>query len=115
MNISKKIKAKQIDLDSLRDSNFVQRLVFTATIKSANWVLDSSTGVYSQSITVNGILNTDRPYIYPTASNNSSTDIAIMEIWGNIFKVTTGINNLLVYSTQSSLPIDIPITIEVFR
>lgn len=87
---------------------------FNATIKTgANyWTRANDAEPAIQIITVSGISSSDTPIvdIVPNESNYDNL-IKQLEEYGNIYRITTGTNKIVVYSTEETT-IDIPIQIK---
>lgn len=79
---------------------------YTVTVNTS-WT-SNSTGYYTKTITVNGILATDTPIIdlIPTTSGYE----AEQEAWGNIFKISTSANAITLYAVKAT---ETPISIQL--
>lgn len=85
---------------------------YTGTFSSSGW---SSTAPYTQSITVDGILVTDNPFVDIDLSNVSDGS-AVTEAWNCVSRVTASANDTItVYCYEEKPTVDIPIILKVVR
>lgn len=88
---------------------------FKGILTSSGW---SSSVPYTQSITVNGLIASDEPFVDIDFSVVSSTEDAlyILEHWGCVNRMTVSENNTLTaYCYEEKPPCDIPIMLKVVR
>lgn len=89
------------------------RQSFTATILSgsANWI-EQSDGSYGQSITVSGLLPQGIPFVDVNLSGKTISEAEdIFSAMQYVYRAVTSDNELYVYSTSNSLPVDVPVKI----
>ena len=86
---------------------------FTATLPYASWT--GSSAPYTKSVTVTGILSTDKPDINLDLSSSAYSDVStIQSNWANIYRGVTSANTITFYA--SIVPtIDMPLQIKVVR
>lgn len=89
------------------------RQSFTATILSgsANWIKQSD-GSYGQSIAVSGLLPQGIPFVDVNLSGKTMSEAEnISSAMQYVYRAVTSDNELYVYSTSNSLPVDVPVKI----
>ena len=86
---------------------------YTATILNAEWI--GASAPYSQSIAVAGMLATDAPIVDIDISGAAdyTAELALLDAWADIYRITTQSNAITVYSISET--INIPITLKVVR
>lgn len=84
---------------------------YLATIPTTGW---NATTPFYVDVTIEGMLETDRPHITPVYTGVDETDNAIGEAWNKIKRATTTANVLRVYAEEVPTTA-IPIQIEVIR
>jgi DNA-binding protein len=84
---------------------------YLATIPTTGW---TASAPFYVDITIEGMLETDRPHITPVYTGTDETDNAISEAWNKIKRATTTANGLRAYAEEAPT-IEIPIQIEVVR
>ena len=85
---------------------------YTATI-SINWM--GSEAPYTQSVSVAGILATDKPHITPVYATALETALAQKEAWQMISKAETAANSIIFTCFEDKPATSIPVEIEVNR
>ena len=85
--------------------------VFTGTL-STNWA--GSAAPYSQTVTVNGILATDRPICDYVNSGTYATDQTREEGWLNVYRGVTAANQITFYAHDKPT-VEIPFVAQVTR
>lgn len=83
----------------------------TATL-GTNW---GGSAPYTQTVSVPGILETDRPHVTPVYSSTVSTALAQREAWGMVCDVDSGADKLTFTCFEEKPTVSIPIQIEVIR
>ena len=78
-----------------------------------NWVGDSAP--YTQTVSVTGLLATDRPHISPAYSSTVATALAQREAWGMVCDVDSSTDKLTFTCFEDKPEVAIPIQIEVIR
>ena len=87
---------------------------FTATIPATGWS-PVSTGLYSVTVTVSGVLATDEAGgVGPVQTGSEATDKAMRKAWNKVTRITTAANSITVYATEAP-SVSIPILLEVIR
>ena len=89
-----------------------KHLPFTATI-STNWT--GSSAPYKQTVSISGILATDRPHITPVYSADVSTALAQKEAWAMVGDADTSDGSITFTCFEDKPATAIPIQIEVNR
>lgn len=90
----------------------VVRDSYTITLPSTGW---TNSAPYSQTVTVNGILATDTPYIAPVYSSTSSTATAEKKAW-NFVSMAESFDNTVVFTCFNNKPAtNLNLKIEVVR
>ena len=84
----------------------------TATI-TAEWTGDAAP--YTQIVTVPGILETDKPHIFPVYSSELETALAQKEAWAMVSKGETAAGTITFTCFEDKPEVEIPIQIEVNR
>ena len=84
---------------------------YTATI-TTTWT--GAEAPYSQTISVQGILATDNPFVDVILDNTYSTAQAQQEDFAKIFKITTSANAITVYASEQTT-VALPIQLKVVR
>lgn len=88
-----------------------KRKTWTATI-ATTW---SGSGLYTQNVSVPGILASDMPHITPVYSSDNATALAQKEAWSCISKAVTAANFITFACFEDKPATAIPIQIEVIR
>lgn len=89
------------------------RLTFNATIPTSGWTL--SGGLYSVSVSVQGILASDQAGgIGPVQTGTEATDKAIRAGWNKVVRISAAADAITVYASAAPTTA-IPILLEVFR
>lgn len=86
---------------------------YTVTLSSSNWA--GSAAPYSQTITVNGVLATDTPYIAPVFSSANSTAALQQQAWNMVSKAESSDGAIIFTCFEKKPTTDIPLKIEVVR
>ena len=86
---------------------------FTAALQAAYWL--GSTAPYTQTVTVTGLLSTDRPIVDVALTGTAETDMPILEAWGLVSRITTAENSITAVCYEDKPEVDIPIQMEVIR
>lgn len=90
-----------------------QRFVTEASIYASRWV--GADAPYTQSVEVEGILETDIPHIYPVYSDNLDVALDQMEAWQKVAKGKAE-NGYITFTCYEDKPeAAVPIQIEVIR
>lgn len=85
---------------------------FTGAL-TANWI--GNAAPYTQTVAVDGILETDTPHISPAYSDTLETAVAQKEAWSMVSKAVTG-EGVITFTCFEDVPsVKIPIMIEVIR
>ena len=100
-------------------SNLEATVAAKATVKyfTGRLLADGWTGAsapFSQEITVNGILDTDKPKVDVVVSDTYATAETEIEAWGYVYRVVTSQNGVTVYATEKP-EVSLNIQIEVIR
>lgn len=85
--------------------------VYSGTL-STSWT--GSAAPYSQTVSVSGILSTDRPIIDYTNSGTYATDQSREEGWLNVYRAVTAANQITFYAHEKPT-VSIPFTAIVIR
>ena len=85
---------------------------FTGTLLADGWT--GTSAPFSQEITVNGILDTDKPKVDVVVSDTYATAETEIEAWGYVYRVVTSQNGVTVYATEKP-EVSLNIQIEVIR
>ena len=83
---------------------------YSATI-TTTW---TGSAPYSQTITVTGILASDKPVVDMVPTGTYATDIAMLTDWSNIYRIVTSADAITVYS-KAATTAAIPINLRVVR
>lgn len=86
---------------------------YTATI-GTNWTT-ASTGEYSQTISVSGILSTDNPIVDVVLDSEKELALSQLEAWGCVSKIETTNGSIAVTCFEDMPEIAIPIQLKVVR
>lgn len=86
-------------------------IYFEATI-GTSWT--GTVAPYSQTITVAGILSTDKPVMYDRVSDTAATAKDQLEAFGKLHKIKTSAGRITVTAFEKTT-VPIPITLEVKR
>jgi hypothetical protein len=92
-------------------SGHVNHAVLTATLDTT-W--SGTSAPYTKTVSVSGILSTDTPIIDVVMSGTYSTDTAIAEAWGYIYRAVTADGSITFYATEKPT-VSLPIQIRVVR
>ena len=98
-----------ITTEKLADSAVTK--YFTTNI-GTNW--QNRGASYFQPITVNGILESDKPFVDIMLSDEINTAKEQLDAWGTIYKIVSSENKITVYAAEPT-KIIIPIQMEVHR
>lgn len=85
---------------------------YTATLLSTGWTGEAAP--YSQTVTVTGMLATDRPIVDITQTGTETTDKPMREAWMTITRITTAAGSITAYA-DSKPGVDLPLQMEVLR
>ena len=85
---------------------------YTATLLSTGWTGEASP--YSQTVTVTGMLATDKPIVDIVQTGTETTDKPMREAWTNITRITTAAGSITAYA-DSKPGVNLPIQMEVLR
>ena len=91
----------------------VKPAYFSAALSATAW--SGSTAPYTQTVTVTGLLSTDRPIVDVALTGTAETDTAILEAWGLVSRITTAENSITAVCYEDKPEVDIPIQMEVIR
>ena len=104
----------------LQSEGFAKTVAYTATIPITGWTQMSggtsgnSYSYYRKELTVSGILASDNPIVDVVTSSVPSTAEEQLSSWGNIYKILTQANQLVLIASE--IPeVSIPIQIKVVR
>lgn len=86
---------------------------FSATLSATSWLGDAAP--YTQTVTITGLLSTDRPIVDVALTGTASTDTAILEAWGLVSRITTADGSITAVCYEDKPEVDIPIQMEVIR
>lgn len=98
-----------ITTEKLADSAVTK--YFTTNI-GTSW--QNSGDIYIQHVTVNGILESDKPFIDIMLSDNIDTAKEQIDAWGTIYKIVTSEDKITAYAIEPT-EVVIPIQMEVHR
>ena len=82
---------------------------------SNSWTEDTENGGYYQTVTVEGILETDKPHITPIYSGNLETRNTAKAEWSKISDVETGENTITFICFEETPTVALTLQIEVIR
>lgn len=85
---------------------------FTGTLLADGWT--GTTAPFSQAITVNGILSTDKPKADIVVSSTYATAETEIEAWGYVYRIVTRQNGVTAYATEKP-EVSLSIQMEVVR
>jgi len=85
---------------------------YTATIPNTSWT--GAVAPFTKTITVTGILSTDRPIVDIVASGTYATDVTMGENWGLVYRIVTSTNTITIYANEVPSA-SIPIVLKVVR
>lgn len=85
---------------------------FTGTLLADGWT--GTSAPFSQEITVNGILETDKPKVDVVVSSTYATAETEIEAWGYVYKIVTRQNGVTAYATEKP-EVSLSIQMEVAR
>lgn len=88
--------------------------LYTANI-STSWTVDDEYGGYYQNVTVNGILATDTPMIDIVLGTDVATNIAQIEAWACVTRVTTAANMIKLWANLKKPESSFEIQLKVVR
>ncbi len=91
----------------------VEKVAFPVKTLGINW--DGDSAPYTQTITVDGILEEDNPHVTPIYSDVLEIAIAQKESWGMICRAITGTNFITFICFEEKPESEIPIQLEVYR
>ena len=96
-------------------SNGYKDLATTITYNATIGTTWSGSGPYTQTISVDGILNTDNPIIDVILSDDTTSSKTILEAWSNVSRIVTGDGAITVYCYDSAPTASIPVQLKVVR
>ncbi|HOK44195.1 MAG TPA: hypothetical protein PLD49_11105 [Thermoclostridium caenicola] len=105
------IDAHKEESASISTLGHVRHAVLAATLDT-DWT--GSSAPYTKTVSVSGILSTDTPIIDIVMSGTYSTDEAIAEAWGYIYRAVTANGSITFYATKKP-EVSLPIQIKVVR
>lgn len=85
---------------------------YEATIPTGQW--SESDGLYTTTVSCNGILETDDPFIDIVLGGSYEAEKKIISEWGYIVRIDTSNNTLTVYATKETT-VEIPIRVKAVR
>lgn len=89
------------------------KVTFSATLAAADW---SETAPYSQTITVEGITEDDKPYVFVDLSAATENTVDSIEAnWAKVKYALTSENAITFYCIKEAPAVDIPVEGEVIR
>ena len=89
---------------------------YTGTFLASGWSFDENKAVYKQEIAVNGILQTDNPFIDVYLSGISAGPaLQILDSWNCIGRMFALNNSITAYCYEEKPTVDIPIILKVVR
>lgn len=109
--VAQELAAHKADNATLNQLGHVNHAVLTATLDTS-W--SGASAPYTKTITVNGILSTDVPFIDIVMSGTYATDTARQEAWGYIYRAVTANNAITFYATDKPT-VSLPLQIKVVR
>lgn len=86
-------------------------IVYNGTLLVENWIGD--TVPYTQTVTIEGIDETSRPYLYPVLSDDVVTGLTEQKEWGYITKAVTSTDSIVFSCYKTKPTIDINFEAEV--
>lgn len=95
------------------DEKAQKPVALTATLAAESWT--GSAAPYTQTVSVTGILATDRPIVDVALTGTTGTDTAILEAWGMVSRITTADGSITAVCYEDKPEVDIPIQMEVIR
>lgn len=87
--------------------------VFSATVTVNDWVGDAAP--YTQTIGIEGILETDRPHITPVYADDLETKLAQREAWNMVCEAESADGSITFTCFEDKPAVAIPVQIEVNR
>lgn len=97
---TRKINSKTLTTDVVLTATDVGAATQVTYTTAVGIVWTEQTNYVYQTITVNGILATDNPIV--DLITNTSDFEAQQEAWGNIFKITTATNSIILYASEAT-------------
>lgn len=85
---------------------------FTGTLLADGWT--GTSAPFSQEITVNGILETDKPKVDVVVSGVYATAETEVEAWGYVYRIVTSQNGVTAFATEKP-EVSLSIQMEVIR
>lgn len=85
---------------------------FTGTLLADGWT--GTSAPFSQEITVNGILETDKPKVDVVVSGAYATAETEVEAWGYVYRIVTSQNGVTAFATEKP-EVSLNIQMEVLR
>jgi len=110
-NIVQELDSHKNDYATLNNLGHVKHAVLTANLDTT-W--SGTAPPYTKTVTVSGILATDTPIIDIVMSGTYSTDEALIEAWGYIYRAVTANGSITFYATEKPT-VSLPIQIKVVR
>lgn len=89
-----------------------KRKTFTATLTVSGWGTEAP---YTQSLVIDGILESDKPHVFPVYSANLEEAKEQREAWSKVCDAETGENTITFACFEEIPEKEIPIQIEVVR
>ena len=82
------------------------------SVPASGW---SGSGPYTQTVTVSGLLATDRPHLFPVYSTTNATAISQQESWAMVSTAVSGSGSLTLTCFESKPVSDLTLQLEVNR
>jgi len=86
-------------------------VVYTGTLSADSWV--GNAAPYTQTVTMTGIDETSRPYLYPILSDDVDVGLAEQKAWGCITKAVTSANTITFSCYETKPTVNITFEAEV--
>ena len=86
--------------------------VYTGTLTAAGW--SGSAAPYSCTLTVNGILASDKPVVDVVMSGTYASDMSRKEAWAAVYRAVTSANTVTFYAEEKP-GVDLPVQIMCVR
>lgn len=105
--------AQTIATNAQNIANAKGAVIKVETVLTANWIGDAAP--YTQTVEIDGILESDTPHISPIYADTLETAVAQKEAWSMVSKAVTG-DGTVTFTCFEDVPgVEIPILIEVVR
>ena len=87
---------------------------YAATLTASGW---SASAPYQQTVSAEGILATDDPFVDVDMSgaSGSSQGAALTEAWGFVGRVTAGAGQITAYCYEDKPAVNLPVILKVVR